>query len=145
MQPILIIGAGITGLTLAQALRKQGIPFRIFDRDASLTSRHGGWGLTVHWAHSLFCTLLPAEVMQRLEESHVTREALDTGDYGRFTLFDLRTGVAKYNVPAAKRMRFSRATLREILAMGVDVEVGHTIYTTVIFMSHTNWNSGPND
>lgn len=121
--PILIIGAGITGLTLAQSLRKQGIPFRIFDRDASLTSRPGGWGLTISWADSLLGTLLPPDIVQKLEESHVTREALETGDYGRFTLFDLSTGVAKYNVPAAKRMRFGRARLREILALGVDVEV----------------------
>ncbi|KAL1964907.1 hypothetical protein VTN77DRAFT_6260 [Rasamsonia byssochlamydoides] len=120
--PVLIIGAGISGLTLAQYLRRQGIPFRIFERDASMTSRVGGWGLTIHWAHSLLCNMLPAEVVQRLEESHVTREALETGDYGRFTLFDLSTGVAKYNVPAAKRMRFSRGKLREILAMGIEIE-----------------------
>jgi 2-polyprenyl-6-methoxyphenol hydroxylase-like FAD-dependent oxidoreductase len=131
--PVLIIGAGISGLTLAQHLRKQGIPFRIFERDASMTSRTGGWGLTIHWAHALLCDMLPDEVVQRLEESHVNRDAFETGDYGRFTLFDLSTGIAKYNVPAGKRMRFSRGKLREVLAMGIEIEVWNFLSSTWVY------------
>lgn len=45
---IVILGAGLGGLTLAQALRKDGIPFRIFDRDESLHARDGGWAIGIH-------------------------------------------------------------------------------------------------
>lgn len=44
-QPVLIVGAGISGLCLAQALNKAGIPFRVFERDAALDSRPQGYRL----------------------------------------------------------------------------------------------------
>ncbi|KAF4592447.1 cercosporin toxin biosynthesis protein [Ophiocordyceps camponoti-floridani] len=47
MPPILIIGAGIGGLTLAQCLMRHSIPFQIYDRDPSLTSRPQGYRLKI--------------------------------------------------------------------------------------------------
>ncbi len=41
---ILVVGAGITGLTLGQALKKHGIPFTIFERDPTVLYRGRGWG-----------------------------------------------------------------------------------------------------
>lgn len=48
-EPILIIGAGIIGLTLAQAFRKRGISYQIFERDPSAEHRGAGWAITIHW------------------------------------------------------------------------------------------------
>lgn len=45
---VLIVGAGLSGLALAQALRRQAIPFRIFERDEALDARDGGWAIAVH-------------------------------------------------------------------------------------------------
>jgi cation diffusion facilitator CzcD-associated flavoprotein CzcO len=45
---VLIIGAGIGGLTLAQALRKQGISFEIFERDAKPGARGQGYALGLY-------------------------------------------------------------------------------------------------
>lgn len=45
---ILIVGGGLGGLSLAQTLRKQGISFEIFERDASPDSRFQGWAIAIH-------------------------------------------------------------------------------------------------
>jgi cation diffusion facilitator CzcD-associated flavoprotein CzcO len=45
---VLILGAGIGGLTLAQALRKQGITAEVFERDTSINSRSQGWAIALH-------------------------------------------------------------------------------------------------
>lgn len=42
---VLIIGAEIGGLALAQCLRKQAISFEVFERDASLEVRRQGWAI----------------------------------------------------------------------------------------------------
>jgi 2-polyprenyl-6-methoxyphenol hydroxylase-like FAD-dependent oxidoreductase len=42
--PVLIVGGGIIGLTLAQALRARSIPFEIYERDSHAAARGPGWG-----------------------------------------------------------------------------------------------------
>ena len=49
--PIIIVGAGIVGLALAQSLKKEGIPFEIYERDPHLHARASGWGISIDWAH----------------------------------------------------------------------------------------------
>jgi cation diffusion facilitator CzcD-associated flavoprotein CzcO len=46
---VLIIGAGLGGLALAQALRKHKIDFQIFERDAGPMSRAQGWAVSLQW------------------------------------------------------------------------------------------------
>ena len=45
---VLIVGAGLAGLALAQALRKQGITFEIYERDANVHARFQGWAIALH-------------------------------------------------------------------------------------------------
>lgn len=45
---IIIIGAGLGGLMLAQALRKRGITFEVFERDEHENARQQGWALGLH-------------------------------------------------------------------------------------------------
>ncbi|KAJ4420294.1 hypothetical protein N0V85_000643 [Neurospora sp. IMI 360204] len=45
---VLIIGAGLGGLTFAQGLRKQGISFQIFERDTSAEARGQGYAVGLH-------------------------------------------------------------------------------------------------
>lgn len=44
-KPILISGAGVSSLLLAQALIKANIPIQIFERDASISFRAQGYRL----------------------------------------------------------------------------------------------------
>lgn len=45
---VLIVGAGLGGLTLAQVFRKNGVSFEIFERDEHEVVRAQGWSLTMH-------------------------------------------------------------------------------------------------
>ena len=125
--PILIIGAGISGLALAQACRKQNIPYRLFERDTSATQRSAGWGLTLNWSLPTFKSLLPNDILDRLPETYVNKAAVDAGERGSFTFFDLSTGEAKWNVPASERIRVSRERLRKLMLEGLDVEWGKNL------------------
>ncbi|KAA8645674.1 hypothetical protein EYZ11_002481 [Aspergillus tanneri] len=125
--PILIIGAGISGLILAQYLRRSGIAYQIFDRDASITARAGGWGLTLHWSLSALYELLPDDVKALLPETFVNKEAAKNGDTGRYQFFNLATGIPLCDVPAAERIRVNRARFRQALGKGIDIQWSKTL------------------
>ncbi|KAI0096084.1 FAD/NAD(P)-binding domain-containing protein [Nemania sp. FL0031] len=59
---VLIAGAGLSGLALAQCLRKQGVSFEIFDRDTDISTRQG-WAIAIHTIIdkmlSSFCSDMP--------------------------------------------------------------------------------------
>jgi len=121
--PVLIIGAGISGLVLAQYLQHLGVRFEIFDRDSALDARTGGWGLTLHWALPTLRDLLPAHIVDQFSNAFVNKDASSRGDVGSFQFFNLKSGEAMYSVPAKERIRVNRGRLRELLTSGVDVHV----------------------
>lgn len=45
--PVLIIGSGLGGLTLAQSLAKHKIPYRIFERDSQARQRAQGYRISI--------------------------------------------------------------------------------------------------
>ncbi|KAJ5273388.1 hypothetical protein N7478_008513 [Penicillium angulare] len=58
-EPILIVGAGLGGLALAQALHKKRIPFRIFEREIQHGVREQGWAISLHpWLMADICSSL---------------------------------------------------------------------------------------
>lgn len=125
-QPVLIIGAGISGLLLAQSLSRHSIPFRVFERDTDLETRGVGWGLTLLWTLPALKALLPKSLFDRLPEAYVDREAVTQGLSSSFPFFELSTGELKASVPKApeaERVRVTRQGLRVLLATGIDIEV----------------------
>lgn len=124
---ILIVGGGITGLVLAQALKKNGINFTVFERDPHVSSRGRGWGLTIHWSLDIFISLLPQNIVDKLPETYVDPEASQRGENGNFLFFDLRSGETRWKVPPNKRIRVSRERLRALLLEGLDVEWSRTL------------------
>ncbi|KAJ5872922.1 uncharacterized protein N7529_005275 [Penicillium soppii] len=117
--PIIIVGAGMVGLTLAQALRKASIPYEVYERDTSYDTEKGrGWALTVHWALRALEECLPAEIFHRLQSIQVD-PTLD--DSRRFCFIDLATGAPKYVIPPTKRHRVNRRLLGNLLGEGIDI------------------------
>ncbi|KAF5976982.1 zeaxanthin epoxidase chloroplastic [Fusarium coicis] len=126
-RPVLIIGAGISGLLLAQSLSRHGVPFRVFERDTDLETRGVGWGLTLLWTLPVLKDILPEHLFDRLPEAYVDREAVTQGLSSSFPFFDLSTGELKASVPRApetERVRVTRQSLRALLATGIDIEWG---------------------
>ena len=125
-KPVLIIGAGISGLILAQRLQQEGVPFRLFERDGDLATRGVGWGLTLHWSLPAFRELLSEHLVQRLPDAYVDRKAVEEGALSTFPFFDLSTGELKSTTPKApesQRIRVTRDRLRQLLATDLNIEV----------------------
>ncbi|KAJ5538374.1 hypothetical protein N7494_007853 [Penicillium frequentans] len=117
--PVIIMGAGMVGLTLAQALKKADIPYEIYERDTSYDTEKGrGWALTVHWALGALEECLPKELFNRLESIQVD-PTLD--DSRRFCFIDLATGNPKYVIPPTKRHRVNRRLLGNLLGEEIDI------------------------
>ncbi|KAL5378006.1 hypothetical protein DPSP01_009450 [Paraphaeosphaeria sporulosa] len=127
---VIIIGAGISGLLLAQYLTLAKIPFRIFERRENLGTTNEGWGLTLTWSLPTLRDLLPASLWHRLPEAYVDRAAVERGEASTFPFFDLSTGELKGKTPpapASRRIRVNREKFRNLLATGIAIEWGKTL------------------
>ncbi|KAJ7894859.1 FAD-binding domain-containing protein [Mycena olivaceomarginata] len=120
--PVLIIGGGIVGLVLAQALHLRGVPFAVFERNPSPSSRDGGWGITIHWALSALQKCLPPALFAAVDSVQVD-PAQGRSDTGRFVFLDIATAQVRYSIPPAPRRRVSRGRLHRLLAQGLEDHV----------------------
>jgi 2-polyprenyl-6-methoxyphenol hydroxylase-like FAD-dependent oxidoreductase len=120
--PVLIIGGGIVGLVLAQALHLRGVPFAVFERNPSPSSRDGGWGITIHWALSALQKCLPPALFAAVDSVQVD-PAQGRSDTGRFVFLDIATAQVRYSIPPAPRRRVSRVRLHRLLAQGLEDHV----------------------
>ncbi|KAI0201401.1 cercosporin toxin biosynthesis protein [Astrocystis sublimbata] len=118
---ILIIGGGLGGLCLAQGLFKAGVPFRIFERDASANWRAQGYRLRLNGegANALRETLSP-ELWERFQNTCCSAELGETDinaiDGG---IIASRAGGS----PAMKGLKpytCDRTVLRDILREGLE-------------------------
>jgi 2-polyprenyl-6-methoxyphenol hydroxylase-like FAD-dependent oxidoreductase len=126
--PVIIIGAGVSGLTLAQACQKKNIPFRIFERDdsASLSQRRvEGKGLTECWPLNVLKDALPDELAMHLSECHASRGALSFGEEDHYDTFNLET--AEPTREKSTRIRLSQEKFRKLLLTGIEVQCSKTL------------------
>lgn len=123
--PILIVGAGPTGLTAALELRRFGLPVRLIDMadGPSATSRALG---------------IQARTLELLEQRHLTDEILRLGNpagyksiYGdgkRLVRIDFGTVRSRYNYLLMLSQAETERILRETIAeLGVDIGWGVTM------------------
>ncbi|KAJ3541420.1 hypothetical protein NM208_g4621 [Fusarium decemcellulare] len=149
-EPILIVCAGPGGLTLAQALRKRQIPYRVFERDSDPEARGQGWALALHW--SVMTTMMQATRPGAVDERQRTNSNYDRiipdlmsnfpddlppietlshlyerGEPSEGALFKGTTceEITRFSSPDGKGfIRAARPKLRQWLARNIDVEWG---------------------
>ncbi|MYM95430.1 FAD-dependent oxidoreductase [Duganella vulcania] len=117
---VAIIGAGLGGLCLAQGLKKHGIAFAVFERDAALDSRAQGYRIRINGdGQSALRRCLPPELFALFEASC-------GAELNPPQALDVRlNGVARWNdawrsdEPGPADLKANRHTLREVLMCGI--------------------------
>ena len=117
-QSILIIGAGLGGLGLAQGLAKAGFSVTVFERDQSPTSRVQGYRISMRsLGMTALAALLPPDKMKRLDKAKVA----DVGDGITFANEHMQVLL---QIPPGQdgAVQFLRSELRNLLADGIKIE-----------------------
>ncbi|GAB7356228.1 hypothetical protein MBLNU459_g7047t1 [Dothideomycetes sp. NU459] len=120
--PVVIVGAGVVGLALGQALKKQNIPFIILERDHAPTARGQGWAITIHWALPYMQQFLPSDVLSRIEACQVDPDVA-VHDTGNFLFLNLEDSSVKFKIAPSKRWRVKREKMRLALLQGIEEHV----------------------
>ncbi|KAL1895402.1 hypothetical protein Sste5346_005208 [Sporothrix stenoceras] len=118
---VLIIGAGMGGLFLAQFLRKQNITFSIFERDASLEARKPGWAIGLSMNDD-FASFMPDDVPPLRDTNHLLPLELPS----QFVMYP-PGGATRIGVTDSAKtpcVRANRGLLRRNMLTGVDVQWG---------------------
>ncbi|KPM41823.1 hypothetical protein AK830_g4717 [Neonectria ditissima] len=117
-KPVIIIGAGVVGLTLANALKKASIPFHIYERDQHISSRGQGWAITLHWVLPFLRKLLSPKILDEIDSVQVDPNVARLGT-GNFVFINLETLEPKFRIPPSERRRVNREKLRNVLLQEV--------------------------
>ncbi|KAH9211598.1 hypothetical protein DL95DRAFT_510811 [Leptodontidium sp. 2 PMI_412] len=120
---VIIIGAGITGLLIAQGLKASGIKYTIFDEEPTPEIRKREWTLNLHFASSDLKKLLLPNLYSRLREAytdpnHIWKELEYTPWYNS------KTGELIHRVPRTDTINISRRRMRKLCAEGIEVNYG---------------------
>ena len=139
---VLIVGAGIGGLALAQGLRKQKISFQIFERDPSHEARGQGWAVLLQWCvtrtqhHRLYLAnclyrILPDLLSSTLRDVPPLEQCSVTHSVGiptEFAIFEGNSGKELTRVHGHTTegdivaLRVNRARFRDWLSEHLDIQ-----------------------
>ncbi|KAI9727719.1 MAG: hypothetical protein M1828_005947 [Chrysothrix sp. TS-e1954] len=126
---VLIIGAGVAGLTLAHQLKQSNITFEVFERDPDSDARTQGWALSVFGdALTDLEASMPAELGPIDATSHLRPLDLPA----QFVFYDVTRPGKRVGVKSdetGKIVRAHRQTLRKWLLQSLDVQYGKRLKT----------------
>lgn len=114
---VIIAGAGLGGLALAQGLRQRGVDVTVYERDAALDSRRQGYRLHLDGvARDALTRVLPPDLIALFHATAGTPSA-------RFTLLDSNLQELLTRESAEPAFAVDRRTLRAILCTGIEDSV----------------------
>jgi 2-polyprenyl-6-methoxyphenol hydroxylase-like FAD-dependent oxidoreductase len=126
---VAIVGAGLSGLCLAQYLRRNGIDAQVYERDAAPFARRQGYRITVD-ADGLgaLCASLPADLYDV-----AVAVAGRSGGYFRFMNQRLREAFKlSFEETEDGERQMDRQVLRSVLLSGLEDRVHHGRKATAI-------------
>ncbi|KFY24346.1 hypothetical protein V493_05297 [Pseudogymnoascus sp. VKM F-4281 (FW-2241)] len=134
---VLIVGAGITGLLIAQGLKKvpnnakEGIACTVFEAEPSASHyRAAEWGMSIQWGVPLLRQCLPEALFDRLQT--VANDPYFTPpDPGHLPTMNGETGELLKNIPLLRMFRVSRRKFRGLCAEGISIEYGKSLKDVV--------------
>ncbi|KAH7018073.1 uncharacterized protein B0I36DRAFT_435462 [Microdochium trichocladiopsis] len=119
---VLILGAGLGGLTFAQSLRKKGLSYQVFERDSDPHVRPQGWAIALHTMLDDFHASMPDDMTGFEKVNHLHPLTLPAeiamhreGDDRKWGGRDDGTGIF---------VRAKRDILRDWLSSHIDVQYG---------------------
>lgn len=126
---VLIVGAGVTGLLLAQSLKRSSIPFAIYEAEEAATTIRGqrDWGMSIQWALPLLQQILPEDLFIRLQTTSVDPHYVFPDDGNVMPVYNVETGELVKSIPLVKMLRVSRRKFRALCAEGIDVTYDHVL------------------
>ncbi|KAM3503319.1 hypothetical protein MY11210_008772 [Beauveria gryllotalpidicola] len=123
---VLIAGAGLGGLALAQALRNQGISYQIFEQ--SVAGRAQGYAIGIHSIISNLAVAFPDDMPSLKVADHLFPLDLPA----EIAFYDGRSLDSRVGVQATSRqdiIRANRQRFRDWLATNITIEYGKAIET----------------
>ncbi|KAL5001015.1 hypothetical protein BDV10DRAFT_192501 [Aspergillus recurvatus] len=124
--PVLIVGAGSTGLALAQGLKKAGIPCIVVEKTAGIHAQPRDWNMGLHWGAESLQSLMPEAMWTRIQSIQVD-PSTPTAESDCIKFLNGATGEVMMAIPARKFYRLRRRKLRSLLAEGLDIRWDHKI------------------
>ncbi|GAM89793.1 hypothetical protein ANO11243_078320 [Dothideomycetidae sp. 11243] len=123
---VLIAGAGLGGLTFAQALKKQGISFHVYERDSANSFRAQGYRIRIHGeGTAALRQCLPEQIWELFEKT--CAEAPTSGPMAQVDPTTGEPPVAKpggRGPPMFKDPRtVDRRVVREVLQVGIEDKI----------------------
>jgi len=119
--PVIIIGAGCTGLAIANGLKKAGINAIVFEKHGPLSiSNSRDWNMGFHWGEPSLKALIPESSFSQLQtvqtDPHTPTKPLDSLKFLNGATGDL---LVAHQMPYFHRLR--RSKLRTLLIKDLDI------------------------
>ncbi|WP_321930386.1 FAD-dependent oxidoreductase [Burkholderia cenocepacia] len=127
---VAIVGAGLGGLALAQALKQAGIAFDVYERDPALDSRRQGYRIRIDaTGQRALAACLPAGPAALFRASASQGTGAVRLATPRLTPAHGHAPAGWHTAPDTADLSVNRLTLREILMAGIEdhVHVGHAV------------------
>ncbi|GIK07571.1 hypothetical protein Aspvir_003237 [Aspergillus viridinutans] len=124
---VIIIGAGATGLLLAQGLKNSGIAYTIYEQqdEETYARRAGQWTMAVHSALPYLESILPPVLRAKLNSTTTNPwSEPDPAIAAAIPFVNGATGELMAKIPMPSPKRVIRGKLRDLLRTGVEVRFG---------------------
>ncbi|OGM39338.1 hypothetical protein ABOM_012040 [Aspergillus bombycis] len=127
---VLIVGAGATGLLIAQGLKKAGISAKVYERypEQKYIERSGQWTMALHWSIPHIEACLPSQYFAQLKSAETNIfEEHDPDVAENIPILNGSTGELLATVLMPSPRRIVRGKLRDLFRQGIDVHFGQAL------------------